>query len=144
MNYRATERGQLFVYGTLRAGGTLAHEWLPDSIVQRRDAVVRDAALYVPGHRAYPVMVRKLGAFVVGEIVEWDTADRETNERVADLVTMETNAGYTIGTVQAWPLAWHEPAAECAAFFWEHGTRDAVRIAHGDWLKFHNEDLQSF
>jgi gamma-glutamylcyclotransferase (GGCT)/AIG2-like uncharacterized protein YtfP len=128
---------QLFVYGTLREGGTLS-SWLGGYRSTARTATAT-GKLYEHPRGDYPVM--KLSSVdedgkdvVVGEVITVPDDDPAGLDELYQLLMMEQNAGYVPKTipvlqddgenVKAWVCAW--PLTE----------RTGRRIKHGDWIAY--------
>ena len=118
----------VFVYGTLRAGGS-AEAFLHDGVVERRGAVLAGHALY--GRRLpYPYAVPEPGSSVVGEAVRLDA--RLADRTLADLDAYEGDEYRRVCR----PVLLDD--REVMAHLWVADVPkppDSERIRSGDWFR---------
>lgn len=117
----------VFVYGTMRNGGSLAHHYVPAGTP--RTAATVTGTLWAVPHAipAYPALDVDEPGTVVGEIITLPFADWQA------LAAMELNAGYDVAFIYATD---HDGNQHYAAAFVMDRPNDATVIPSGDWLTY--------
>lgn len=119
----------LFVYGTLRPGGTLHDGWLGGR--PSAQGTTSGALFSLPGWPApgpYPLadFTESVGQ-VVGDVFSFDDGDSV----LAALHRMETSVGYRLASV----VVEHSDGTRTAAVAYQWDHKVGERIDGGDWLE---------
>ena len=129
MSERAFTLG-VFVYGTLRRGGSL--EPMVPARVPRRRAMVRGRLWLAPALECYPVLTTHDAHpddFVMGEVLV-----HVLPRQLAAVDAMETGAGYERQLVRLTGMMWDTAAVTAWAYVWPPEELHGRRIESGDWL----------
>lgn len=120
----------LFVYGTLRPGGTLYDHWISEAVEEIYEIATTRGSLYHvhsgPGF-LYPVAKLDEKGLVRGTVLRC----RAGSPALAETIRMETNAGYEVWLVEVNVLGLG--MFPCKSFHYPHSPK-GKKIVSGDWL----------
>jgi gamma-glutamylcyclotransferase (GGCT)/AIG2-like uncharacterized protein YtfP len=124
-------KGKLFVYGTLRSGGSAHRRILSRYEVEVATATLADHAIYGRTFR-YPFMVREAGGTVVGDLVTYPIAVED--ELLSRLDRYEGEEYVRAGAMVA-PASGDSVDAWVYLAFPDMAFDPAERIDSGDWFE---------
>lgn len=125
---------KVFVYGTLRPGGSLYEHWIKPAVIgEPQQGTISGRLFHVAAGEPpiYPVAKLRPDLHdsdkIVGTILECD----ETNPAYQATVRMEKGAGYTVLEVPCWLEDGTQIEVEAFHYIWEPG---GSQIESGDWF----------
>jgi gamma-glutamylcyclotransferase (GGCT)/AIG2-like uncharacterized protein YtfP len=116
----------LFVYGTLRPGGTLYDHYFDTDVVDSERACAAGYSLRTTGW--FPVMAPEAEEISFGDVL-WV----RKGMGLMAAIRMELNAGYSLELVDVELAGMTEPMP-ALSFIWHGNVADMPRVTFNDWM----------